>query len=64
MQQLHQELFETHWRKELLKKMTLKVNLENTLVIYQYGHKILFDGYLIMNMKEHRKTLNINRILI
>ena len=27
--------------------MTLKVNRENTLVTFHFGHKILFDGYLM-----------------
>ncbi len=33
------------------------------LVIYQYGHKILFDGYLIRNISVYDKMLNISKIL-
>ena len=43
--------------------MGQKVNQENILVIYQYGHKILFDGYLIIRTKLLQILLNINHIL-
>ncbi len=43
--------------------MTLKVNPENTLVISQFGHRILFDGYLIDETSLSITTLNINHLL-
>ena len=36
-----------HFIPSGLKKMTLKVNHENMPVMYHFGLKILFDGYLI-----------------
>ncbi len=43
--------------------MTLKVNPENTLVISQFGHKILFDGYLIKT-KKLKNVFNLHSAFI
>lgn len=43
--------------------MTQKANLKNMLVIFLFGPKILFDGYLIDLTYSHVITLIINHIL-
>ncbi len=43
--------------------MILKVNPGNTLVISLFGHKILFDGYLIEIINFSIIALEINYLL-
>jgi len=43
--------------------MTLKINHVNTEVMYHFGLKILFDGYLISAVNKKTKQLIINCFL-
>ncbi len=43
--------------------MTLKTNHENTEVMFHFGLKILFDGYLMTRGINIAKTLIINSFL-
>lgn len=46
-----------------LKKMTLKINHENTEVMCHFGLKILFDGYLIPTGYSIHKVLKMSEFL-
>jgi hypothetical protein len=52
--------------KEIFKKKSHKtpVNPENMQAIFHFGHKILFDGYLMGNRLSIFKDMNIKYFFI